>query len=359
MERFPPQNGFFPRASPPVAVYDPGIRNNPMTGDQIGDRVESDGVSRGPYCCRSAHVGRDILIAENCSAGQSEERPPDLNLKISPLDQQVKGPRRIAALESEDLRDQGSGRCPVFAQGGFGPVLSQDLKCLFPFVVGDKTQMTDATGSESEKTVAKRGGVKTVIDVNAGTHCFVFTRCHCLKGYEQIVETPRPGEPGVERGVEQTAGFLKLSFSVIEGQGMEKLGRGDARPAFEKALEIISAETRGSGDFIQAGLIPEIGFEKADRLFDALKILCFLTKVKCPHSINLTPIHSPGHPNLAMVMESKIRVVKQTRQQHHELKGVDSDRLAVIPTGIFLYGLPILIKKTEPMIKIPSFYQTP
>ena len=70
------------------------MRNDPMTGDDDGDRIRAQGHPHGPRILLSADSNGDPLIGPHAAIGNGGDRFPHFSLNVVPPDQSI-GERKL------------------------------------------------------------------------------------------------------------------------------------------------------------------------------------------------------------------------------------------------------------------------
>lgn len=78
--------------------------------------------------------------------------------------------------------------------------------------------------------------MKAVPDFERSATGFEFARRHRFERHEQVVESSRTRQPGIERRVEYRLRLGKLLFRVFDGETLQEALRTDAGPAREESL---------------------------------------------------------------------------------------------------------------------------
>ena len=89
----------------------PGLGNHSMARYEKGDRIDGDGAGNGSECFRMTYIRSNILVADDAPLWDIEQGYPFVDLKIGPLEQQIKRLRRFLLIRPEytlDKRTYGS-----------------------------------------------------------------------------------------------------------------------------------------------------------------------------------------------------------------------------------------------------------
>ena len=86
------------------------------------------------------------------------------------------------------------------------------------------------------------------------------------------MQAPRSGEAGGVRRLHHAFRLGQALLGVFGREILQEALGAYAGPAREDALQMEGADVYGSGQFAQLGLLPEIGLQVPDGLFDTLVI---------------------------------------------------------------------------------------
>ena len=101
-------------------MYFPGLGNHSMARYEKGDRIDGDGAGNGPECFRMTNIRSNILVADDAPLGDIEQGLPYVDLKIGPLEQQVKRSRRLLFIHPEYTLDKRTYGSRFFDKLGIG-----------------------------------------------------------------------------------------------------------------------------------------------------------------------------------------------------------------------------------------------
>lgn len=76
------QKPLLPPKSSPIADHPAAGADDPVTGDDDGDGIAPVGLPDGPGCGGLSHCGGYIPVRDRPPAGNPEQMPPDLLLKV-------------------------------------------------------------------------------------------------------------------------------------------------------------------------------------------------------------------------------------------------------------------------------------
>ena len=99
-----------------------------MTGNQPGHRVVRHGIGHGPHRARRMDMLRKFLIRHHASRRNTQQRLPDLDLKIGPAHVQVDAGRMTAGTREQAARER-SGHAWCFLKTRTRPFGHQLREC--------------------------------------------------------------------------------------------------------------------------------------------------------------------------------------------------------------------------------------
>ena len=84
---FPANHGFLAGCAPAVAMDLTCSVDHPVAGNQVGYRVPGDGLAHSACAIGLVDVGRDILVANQHSRWDRQQRLPDFHLEVGAFEQ--------------------------------------------------------------------------------------------------------------------------------------------------------------------------------------------------------------------------------------------------------------------------------
>ena len=165
MRKLPAEHRLFSCRSPTIVPRHADGLYDPMAGDDIADRVLCYSISHGAACCRLANTLCYIFIGKNMPRRNSQQRLPDLDLKIRPAQnkRQRHPPRRRTSEDPVDVLP----RLPwILNEAGVWPPNPKLLTDFLAVVPLYEEKRTNPPGGSAKQALTERRWMKPVMKLN-------------------------------------------------------------------------------------------------------------------------------------------------------------------------------------------------
>ena len=219
-----------------------------MTGNQIGNRVCATRRAHRSGCVRPANRRCKLSIARNATFGDSQQCPPDFQLKFAAANKRF----QCCPVSFLGVEDQGRS----FSRGGIIPSHVGTRPRGYEFrVIFAKREVANPSRGPRDRA----GSEWTLAQAPLDDHTFAagldLARRGCLDRDQQIVQTPWSRKPRVERRFQDACRLPQPLLRMFGGKALQKILWRDSRPPVKQPMKMRFTEPARLRDCGQSRLL--------------------------------------------------------------------------------------------------------